>query len=203
MPEDILAIRFAGDSKPTEELFNRYGIASSQAGLGSEYQVDFDGNINLYMIGQIKAAGYTQDEFKRILTDSVGPYLKNPKVTIKFTNFRFTVLGEVRNPGTFVLPAEKVTILEALGQSGDMTQYARRNSVRVVRDSSGKREIGMVDFNQKTVFTSPYYFLQRNDVIYVEPQKSKADYEAVTRITSIVATLISILAVTLTILNIK
>ena len=203
MPEDILAIRFAGDNKQTEEVFNRYGISSSQAGLGSEYQVDFNGNIDLYQIGSIKAAGYTQDEFKRILTDTMRRYLKNPVVTIKFTNFRFTVLGEVRIPGTFVLSTEKVTILEALGQSGDMTQYARRNSVRIIRDSSGKREIGMVDFNQKTVFTSPYYFLQRNDVVYVEPQKSKADYEAVTRVTSIVATLISILAVTLTILNIK
>ena len=186
MPQDVLAIRFAGDSKLTEELFNRYGIASSQAGLGSEYQVDHDGKIDLYQLGAIKAAGYTVKEFKRILTDSISTYLKNPVVTIKFTNFRFTVLGEVRVPGTFVVAADKVTILEALGQSGDMTQYARRNSVRVIRDSSGTREIGMVNFNQKTVFTSPYYFLQRNDVVYVEPQKSKTEYESVNRITGIV-----------------
>jgi polysaccharide export outer membrane protein len=203
MPDDVLAIRFAGASKPTEELFNRYGMASSQAGLGGEYQVDPSGNINVYQIGDIKAAGYTREQFKKILTDSVSTYLKSPVITIRFLNFRFTVLGEVRTPGSFILPTEKVTILEALGQAGDMTQFARRNSVRVIRDSSGNREIGMIDFNQKTVFTSPYYFLQRGDVVYVEPQKSKADYESITRVTSIVATLISILAVTLTILNIQ
>jgi polysaccharide export outer membrane protein len=203
MPDDVLAIRFAGANPGTEELFNRYGMASSQAGVGGEYQVDPSGNINVYRLGNIRAAGYTREQFKRILTDSVSTYLKSPVVTIRFLNFRFTVLGEVRTPGSFVLPTEKVTILEALGQAGDMTQFARRNSVRVIRDSSGNREIGMIDFNQKTVFTSPYYFLKRGDVVYVEPQKSKADYESVTRVTSIVATMMSILAVTLTILNIQ
>jgi polysaccharide export outer membrane protein len=203
MPDDILAIRIAGANKQTEALFNSYGMMSGQANLGAEYHVDHAGNIEVYQIGTIKAAGYTRDQFKRVLTDSISTYLKSPVVSIKFTNFRFTVLGEVRLPGSYVLPTERVTILEALGQAGDMTQYAKRNTVRVIRDSSGNREIGMIDFNQKTVFTSPYYYLQRNDVVYVTPQKSKADYESVTRVTSIVATMISILAVTLTILNIQ
>ena len=201
MQDDILSIRFSGENKTTEALFNSYGMSTSRNDVGLEYQVDAKGNIELYQFGTMKAAGYTRDEFKRILTDSATRYLKSPAVTVKFTNFRFTVLGEVRSPGAFLSPNENVTILEALGQAGDMTQYASRNSVRVIRDSSGKREIGMVDFNQKTVFTSPYYFLQRNDVVYVTPQKSKADYESVTRVTSIAATLLGILAVLLSLLK--
>lgn len=203
MPDDILAIRITGANKQTEALFNSYGMAMGQANLGSEYYVDAQGYIDIYKIGPIKAAGYTRDQFKKILTDSISTYLLSPVVSVKFTNFRFTVLGEVRIPGSYVLPTEKVSILEALGQAGDMTQYARRNTVRVIRDSSGKREIGMIDFNQQTVFTSPYYYLQRNDVVYVEPHKSKTNYESVTRITPIIATVISILAVTLTFLNIQ
>lgn len=203
MPDDILAIKFSGDYKPTEALFNSYGMSYSQTSSGGEYQVGTDGNIEIYQIGAISAAGLTVAELKQKITDSIKPYLKSPVVSIRFSNFRFTVLGEVRGPGTFLVPNQHVSILEALGQAGDMTQYASRNSVRVIRDSSGKREIGMVDFNQKTVFTSPYYFLQRNDVVYVSPQKSKTDYESVTRIASILGTVMGILAVTLTILNLK
>jgi polysaccharide export outer membrane protein len=137
----------------------------------------------------------TRDEFKILLKQAVGKYLKDPIVTVRFTNFRFTVLGEVRSPGSFNVQNEKVSILEALGQAGDMTQFAKRNSVRVIRDSMGKREIGMVNFNQKTVFTSPYYYLKRNDVVYVEPQQSKTNYESVSRISSILATALGIVAV--------
>ena len=207
MPEDVLGIRIVGANKQTEALFNSYGIISTQTGSANgatgEYQVDSKGYIDLYQLGLVKAAGYTREQLKQILTDSISNYLKSPTVTVKFTNFRFTVLGEVRGPGAFVLPRENVTILEALGQAGDMTQYASRNSVRVIRDSSGKREIGMVDFNQKTLFTSPYYFLQRNDVVYVTPQKSKTDYESLSRVTGIVGSVLGILAVTLTILNLN
>jgi polysaccharide export outer membrane protein len=203
MPDDVLAIRFSGANPQTQQLFNSFGISSTLAGSAGEYMVDPNGNIEVYQIGLIKAAGYTREQFRKILTDSVSTYLKSAVVNVKFLNFRFTVLGEVRTPGSFVLPTDKVTILEALGQAGDMTQYARRNSVRVIRDSSGSREIGMINFNQKTVFTSPYYFLQRGDVVYVEPQKSKTDYESVTRVTSIIGTALGILAVTLTILNIQ
>jgi polysaccharide export outer membrane protein len=200
MPDDVLAIRFAGENKTTEASFNSFGM-SSQASQGGEYHVNANGNIDIYQIGAVKAAGLTREELRRILLDSITRYLKSPNVTVRFVNFRFTVLGEVRAPGSFAVSRDNVTILEALGQAGDMTQYASRNSVRVIRDSSGKREIGMIDFNQKTVFTSPYYFLQRNDVVYVSPQKSKTEYESVTRITSIIGTVLGILAVTLTILN--
>lgn len=194
MPDDMLEIRIAGANEQTSALFNHYGSTVAGAGVPA-YLVDLNGEIEFPFIGKIQAAGLTREELKNKLKQGVVKYLKDPLVTVRFTNFRFTVLGEVRSPGSYVVPNEKVTILEALGQAGDMTQYARRNTVRVIRDSSGKREIGMVNFNQKTVFTSPYFYLRRSDVIYVEPQQSKANYESVTRISSILATALGIIAV--------
>jgi polysaccharide biosynthesis/export protein len=195
MPDDLLEIKIAGASEQTSALFNNYGNAAERGGLLQPHLVDFDGNIEFPLVGKIKAAGLTREELKNKIKKDVVKYLKDPIVTVRFVNFRFTVLGEVRTPGSYVFPNEKVSILEALGQAGDMTQYARRNTVRVIRDSSGKREIGMINFNQKTVFTSPYFYLQRNDVIYVEPQESKTNYENVSRASSILATGLGIVAI--------
>ncbi len=197
MNDDILDIKIAGANEQTTLLFNNYGGAvSDKASTGpAGYVVDANGEIEFPMIGKVKAAGLTRDQLKVKLKLLVIKYLVDPVVTVRFTNFRFTVLGEVRNPGSFLLPTDRVTILDALGQAGDMTQYAKRNTVRIVRDSSGKREIGLVDFNQKTVFTSPYYYLQRNDVLYVEPQKSKTNYESAARLISLTGTVVSVVAV--------
>lgn len=196
LQDDMLEIKIAGANEQTSSLFNNYGSTAIERGaVIPSYLVDLNGEVEFPLIGKIKAAGLTRDEFKTNLKQAVGKYLKDPIVTVRFTNFRFTVLGEVRAPGTFNVLNEKISILEALGQAGDMTQFAKRNTVRVIRDSSGKREIGMVNFNQKTVFTSPYYYLKRNDVIYVEPQQSKTNYESVSRISSILATSLGIVAV--------
>ena len=202
MPDDLLEIRIAGANEQTSALFNNYGSAAgSIGGTIQPHLVDFEGEIEFPFMGKIKAAGLTREELKNKIRKDVTKYLKDPIVTVRFVNFRFTVLGEVRNPGSYVFANEKVSILEALGQAGDMTQYARRNTVRVIRDSSGKREIGMINFNQKTIFTSPYFYLQRNDVIYVEPQESKTNYETITRVTSILATALGIVAVIFSIVN--
>ena len=87
-------------------------------------------------------------------------------------DFRFSVLGEVRSPGTFNVQNEKITLLEALGYAGDMSQFAIKKNVRIVRDSSGNREVGLINFTEKTLFTSPYYYLRRNDVIVVSADNS-------------------------------
>jgi polysaccharide export outer membrane protein len=105
----------------------------------------------------------------------------------------------VKTPGSFVVANEKVSILEAMGQAGDMTSYAKRDNVRIIRDSLGKREIGIINFGDKAVFTSPYYYLQRNDIIYVEPEKYKSSFEDFSRVTSVIATIASLVAITITI----
>lgn len=198
MPDDILNIQISGANEVTVALINGYSGATGATG-GNTYLVDYKGMIEFPLLGKVQAAGFTRDELKTRLKETVAKYLKDATVTVQFTNFRFTILGEVNGPGTFVVNNEKVTILEGMGLARDMTQYARRTNVRVIRDSSGTRHIGMINFNDKGIFTSPYYYLQRNDVIYVEPEGNKGQIEQATRVGSIIATLVSIIAVSLTI----
>lgn len=204
MPDDILEIKIAGANEATASLLNTYSSNPTAANSGnsnSGYLVDNGGDVEFPIMGKIHAAGLSKEEFKERLRERVSKYLKDPLVSVKFTNFRFTVLGEVKNPGSFLLPNDRVTVLEALGLSGDMTTYSRRSSVRVIRDSSGNREIGQLDFTDKKVFMSKYYYLQRNDVIYVEADKSKSQYEDFSKVSTIVATLASIIALTVTVLR--
>lgn len=168
-PDDILEIKIAGKNEATVADFNTKG-GGYILSLNSvpNYLVDRNGEIELFKIGKVKIAGYTVDSAKTILKDLLKPYLLDASTVIRFVNFRFTVLGEVRSQGSFTIPNEKINILEALGYAGDLTQFAKRNNVRVIRDSSGHREVGLVNFNEKTLFTSPYYFLKRNDVVFVD-----------------------------------
>ncbi len=201
MPDDMLEIKIEGSNEITSQIFNTYGgmgAAGATAGV-PVYTVDRNGEIEFPYIGKVMAAGFTRDEFKSALRAKVSTYLKDAMVNVKFNNFRFTVLGEVRVPGSFVVPTDKVTVLEALGQAGDMTQYAIRDNVRVIRDSSGKREIGKMDFTQKDVFISPFYYLQRNDVIYVETNKNRSKSEQFSRVSALVATFTSIVAIAITV----
>lgn len=204
MPEDILEIRIAGANEATAALLNTYSStsgAASPANANSGYLVDNKGDIEFPIMGKIRAAGLSREEFRDRLKERVSKYLKDPLISVKFTNFRFSVLGEVKAPGSFLVQQERVTILEALGLSGDMTTYSRRTNVRIIRDSSGNREIGQLDFTDKAIFTSKYYYLQRNDIVYVEAEKTKSQFEDFSRVSSIVATLASIIALTITILR--
>jgi polysaccharide export outer membrane protein len=206
MPDDILDIKIAGANEQTAALLNTYSTTnnpSATAGTNAAtgYTVDLNGDIEFPIMGKIHAAGLTKEEFRDRLRERVSKYLKDPLVSVKFLNFRFTVLGEVKTPGSFLVQQEKVTVLEALGLSGDMTTFSRRTNVRVIRDSSGNRQIGQLDFTDKGVFTSNYYYLQRNDVIYVETEKSKSQFEDFSRVSAIVATFASVLALAITVLR--
>ena len=207
MPDDILEIKIAGANEATAALLNTYSSPSNAANAAnapnqsSGYLVDNKGDVEFPIMGKIHAAGLSKDEFKDRLKERVSKYLKDPLVSVRFTNFRFSVLGEVKTPGSFLVPHERVTVLEALGLSGDMTTYSRRTNVRVIRDSSGNREVGQLDFTDKSVFTSKYYYLQRNDIVYVEAEKTKSQFEDFSRVSSIVATLASIIALSITVLR--
>ncbi|MDQ6815655.1 MAG: polysaccharide biosynthesis/export family protein [Bacteroidota bacterium] len=204
MPDDILDIKIAGANEATAILLNTYSTTSAGAGAATSnngYLVDNAGDVEFPIMGKIHAAGLSREEFKERLKERVSKYLKDPLISVKFTNFRFSVLGEVKSPGSFLVPGERVTILEALGLSGDMTTYSRRTNVRVIRDSSGNREVGQLDFTDKAVFTSKYYYLQRNDIVYVEAEKTKSQFEDFSRVSSIVATLASIIALSITVLR--
>lgn len=136
--------------------------------------VNTDGTIELPKIGKIDARGKTKGQLRSSLIEALLPYLKEPVVTIRFMNYRVTVLGEVHRPGMLPILNERVSILEALGLAGDLTMYGNRNNILLIHENNGVKETKRLTLNDYSIFSSPYYYLQNNDVIYVEPNKAKA-----------------------------
>jgi polysaccharide export outer membrane protein len=136
--------------------------------------VENDGTIKLPKIGSVKALGKTKVELEKELQELLLPYLKDPIVNIRFMNYRVTVLGEVGRPGTIYSTNERITILEALGQSGDITTFGNRTNILILRDSSNITVTHRINILNNSVFASPYFYLQSNDVLYIEPRIQKA-----------------------------
>jgi polysaccharide export outer membrane protein len=137
------------------------------------YLVDASGAIELPLLGSIKVAGLTTSEAKELIKSKLKLYLKEPTVNVRFLNYKISVMGEVLHPSVYVIPNESVTLPEALSLAGDITIFGKRTNVLVIRDVNGKKEFGRVDLTSRDVFSSPYYYLHANDVIYVEPGKGR------------------------------
>ena len=141
-------------------------------------------------------AGLSKSQAIKYINDQLSPYLKNAIVTIQFMNYKVTVLGEVLRPGQYAISNERVTVLDALGLAGDMTIYGKRNNVLITRENNGKLEFVRLNLNSDEVFKSPYFYLQQNDVIYIEPNNVKsfnAQSQNVTLYLSSVSTLAALL----------
>lgn len=140
------------------------------------YQVDELGDIEFPQLGVIHCEGMTRRELSSFIKNSLveKDYLKDPIVTIEFENLKVTVLGEVSSPGSYLMTNNHTTLLEALAMAGDLTVYGRRDKVAVIREIDGKRTIVYHDLRSKEIFNSPRYYLQQNDIVYVEPNKYKS-----------------------------
>lgn len=136
------------------------------------YIVDKNGCIDFPTLGRIQVEGLSRDQLVNLLQVRLSEQIKDPTVTIQFLNFRVTVLGAVRNPGTYTMPSERVSIFDALGKAGDMQLKSKRKNVLVVRDNGGEVAYGRLDLTKGQIFNSQFYYLQQNDVVYVEPSKS-------------------------------
>ena len=158
------------------------------------YFVDQDGNIDFPLAGKIKLEGLTLIEAQTSILNAVKPYITDAVVNIRFLNLKVTVLGEVNRPGTIRLSNKRVTILEALGLAGDLTLYANRTNLLLMREKDGIRTYNRLDLQSKDIFTSEFFYLQQNDVIYVEPVRARIATVAdpVTRIVSYVTAGLSI-----------
>ena len=141
------------------------------------------------IIGKLKVGGLTKTEAENLVTEKIRPYLaesENPVVTVTMASYSVSVLGEVNRPGTFQVSREKITILEALAQAGDLTIYGVRDRVKLIReDATGQKSMITLNLNDANIVTSPYYYLQQNDVVYVEPNKVKAQNSMVGQTTSL------------------
>ncbi|WP_322933435.1 polysaccharide biosynthesis/export family protein [Bacteroides sp. CG01] len=139
------------------------------------YLVNQDGNIDFPILGEIHVEGLTRMQVtelikKRLIEEEL---IKDPIVTVQFLNFKISVIGEVGRPGTFDISGDRITLLEALSMAGDLTIYGRRDRVAVIREKDGKRSILYHDLRSSDIFQSPCYYLQQNDIVYVEPNNAK------------------------------
>ncbi len=134
----------------------------------SGYMVDQKGNIEYPQLGTLHIEGLTREQVAELIKSKLDGQLTQPSVIVRFQNFKISVLGEVNSPGSFTLPTERVTILEALGLSGDITEFGKKSNVLVVREINGQIERGRINLTSDSMFISPYYRLQQNDIVFVE-----------------------------------
>jgi len=165
------------------------------------YTVDNDGNIVLPMLGKIHVAGLTRVEAIDKLRHELSQYIKDPGVNMNFNNFRISVLGEVARPGSFIMPTERVTVLEALGMAGDLTIRGVRESVLLIREVDGQKTMHRLDLTQQSTLNSPYYYLAQNDVIYVEPNKAQINNSKLGANTNIIISIASLLITVISVLT--
>lgn len=141
------------------------------------FLVDDGGNIEYPRLGTLQVAGLTKKDLATLIRNRLDTVLKSPSVIVRFLNYKVTVLGEVRSPGGFNVPTERVTILEALGLAGDITEFGNKTAVKIMREADNVVTVQTVDLTSKDLFTSPLYRLQQNDVVFVEQSRRKAQIQ--------------------------
>ncbi len=173
---DLLSIQVysAATDPKVDALYNLANTTSNNNNLALiGFLVDQNGNIEYPRIGIVHAAGLSKQQLADTIKSKLSNELNNPSVVIRYLNFRVTVLGEVGRGGTITIPYERVTVLEAIGLAGDIPFTGKKNSVRIIREVNGNREVGTIDLTAKNVFESPYFYLQQSDVVIVDPTKAK------------------------------
>jgi len=213
---DLLSIVVGSLNSEANEMFNtantamtastNYSAQSSGARLQPlGYLVNAEGNIEMPMIGKVNIKGLTTTAAADTIRHRLLNFLKEPSVMVRNLNFKVSVLGEVNRPAIYVIPDEKISLPEVLSLAGDLTIFGKRNNVMVIREENGVRQYARLDMTSREVFNSPFYYLHKNDVIYVEPVKTRLAatdrrQQLVPVITSIVAAIgtLGILIINLT-----
>lgn len=170
---DILGIAVTSLSADASSMFNPSGTGAGESQSG--YLVNESGNIQFPVLGKVRAVGFTLEQMGDSITKALTQQklLVSPIVTVRFLNFRVTVLGEVKSPTVLNVPNQRISILEAIGLAGDLTNYGKRENILIIHDEPGKKTFARVDLTSKKIFSSPEYYLRSNDVVYVEQNKNK------------------------------
>lgn len=207
MPKDVLTITVNTVNPEASAPFNlivstSLNTSNVNQSLGTNralqsYLVSNDGTIEFPVLGTLQVGGLTKIECEKMIHDKIKPYLnakETPVVTVRMANYKISVLGEVNRPGMFTVDNEKINIFEALAKAGDLTIYGVRDNVKLIRENAdGKKEIHTIVLNDANIINSPYYYLQQNDILYVEPNKVKAQNSTVGQTTSLWISATSIL----------
>jgi len=206
---DILAITVSSLNPEASAIFNLGNTSSNMSAVPSGnidptltsngFLVDHNGEIQLPLIGTLKVGGLSISAARELLQKKLLNFLKEPTVSMRLINFRVSVLGDVLRPGVYPVSNERVTVTEALSLAGDLTITALRNNVLLVRELDGKRQYVRLNMQSKDLFNSPYYYLQNNDVLYVQPSNAKyASVDSSYRNVSIILSALSVIALLIT-----
>ncbi|MDX1760561.1 MAG: polysaccharide biosynthesis/export family protein [Christiangramia sp.] len=201
MPNDLLTISVAAENLAAVQPFNLPVVgmpsgdptrATGQQQLQT-YLVDSEGNIEFPVLGTVHVAGMTRQELSKKLQEQIAVYVQNPIINIRIVNFQVTVLGEVANPGTFSIPDEYLSLNKALGFAGDLTIYGKRENVLIIREGLDGKTYNYVDLTDADLLNSPFYYLQQNDVVYIEPNNAQKQGAAYNRNSSVYISIASVL----------
>lgn len=209
--DDILAITVSSLNPEASAIFNLGNTTSvnpnstvssapiNPISTANGFLVDQNGNIQLPLIGSVKVLGMTTAAARELIQNKLITYLKEPVVSLRLVNFKVSILGDVAKPGVFPVQTERISVTEALSLSGDLNITAIRKNVLLIRETDGKREFIRLDLNSKDIFNSPYYYLNNNDVLYVQPSNAKyASVDSNYRNAGILVSVLSILALLIT-----
>lgn len=198
MPKDLLTITVSAENAEAvlpfnmtvSTTFSQTSRTSTSQPLLQTYLVDNNGDIDFPRVGRIHLGGLTKSEAEAVVLEKILPYMNSEKempiVTVRMINYKISVIGEVTRPGMYTVSNEKISVLEALAQAGDLTIYGVRDNVKLIReDASGQKSIHVLNLNDANLINSPYYYLQQNDIIYVEPNKVKAQNSSVGSMTTL------------------
>ncbi|MBL0012854.1 MAG: polysaccharide biosynthesis/export family protein [Flavobacterium sp.] len=183
-PDDLLNVIVSAENPEVTVPFNlpqiqgNYQLNENQSNIKT-YLIDNDGFIEFPVIGKVKLGGLTRSQAISTLADKVSFYIKNPSINLRILNYKISILGQVSKPGSYTIPSERITILEALSLSGDLTLYGKRNNILLIHEEEGKKTYTRIDLTKVDILNLENYYLAQNDIIYVEPNKTAINSSAV------------------------
>lgn len=182
---------------------NSNQVPSYQNGIAAKsgYLIDKNGEIDLPLVGKIKVAGLDRIEATALVKSKLAEFIKNPVVNIRIQNFKVTVLGDVKNPGTFNIPNERITLPEILGVAGDLNITGLRNNILLIREENGKKIEYRIDLTSKLIYNSPAYYLHQNDIIYIEPNRAKRNSSMISSTSGVFISIASLIITTINLLT--
>ena len=212
-PDDLITINvsssqaFDSDGLDVTKPFNLPAVSYNSTVIDAQgslkmqaYLIDPNGDIEFPVLGTLKLGGLTKIEAKTLLKSKLGVYINDPFVTIRLANFTITIFGEVKNPGTFTIQDEKISLPQALGLAGDLTIFGRRDNIVLIREVNGEKKYAKFDLTSINVMNSPNYYLTQNDVIYVEPNNARVRSSSYNQNNGIIISAIGTLATIVAIL---
>ncbi|MEY4110559.1 MAG: hypothetical protein RLZZ46_914 [Bacteroidota bacterium] len=206
---DFISIYVSAQNQELSDLFNPFSKKSSESGStsssgsnGAGYIIDSKGCIEFPLIGSVKIAGLTTNEAVQMLKERLKLYIKDPMVVLTIENYHITILGDVKNPGTFRIPSARVTFAEALGMAGDLNITALRENILLIRTQNGQKKTFRIDITKQDIFSSPEYcFLRQGDVIYVEPNRAQRNSGAVNNKLGIILSIMTVVLTSITLIS--